>query len=121
MSKKDAAPEETSSEPEPKKAKDVAAEVEDLEEPLEEMEEAPVKEKKPKRKKGAKKRAKLSALQAAVLETVRERSQRPRAIQTIIFSAGGVDIPRNEIIRSLNELREKGLVEKVTAKAWQAT
>jgi hypothetical protein len=85
------------------------------------VEEAPVKKKKPKRKKGAKKRAKLSVLQAAVLETVRERPHRPRAIQTIIYSAGGVDIPRNEIIRSLNELRDKGLVEKVTAKAWQAT
>jgi hypothetical protein len=62
----------------------------------------------------------LSVLQAAVLETIRERPQRPRAIQTIIRGAGGVDIPRNEVVRSLNELKEKGLVEKATAKAWRA-
>ena len=121
MPKKDTVPEETSNESEPEESKDVEAEPEDLEESLDnEMEEAPVKEKKSK-KKVPKKRAKLSVLQAAVLETVRERPQRPHAIQTIILSAGGVDIPRNDIIRSLNELREKGLVEKVTAKAWQAT
>lgn len=65
-------------------------------------------------------RAHLSVLQAAVLETIRERPQRPRAIQTIIRGAGGVDIPRNEVIRSLNELKDKGLVEKTTAKAWRA-
>jgi NCAIR mutase (PurE)-related protein len=122
MPKKDTAPEEAFTESEPKESKDIEAESEDLEESLgDEMEEAPVKEKKSKKKKVSKKRAKLSVLQAAVLETVRERPQRPRAIQTIIFSAGGVDIPRNEIIRSLNELREKRLVEKVTSKAWQAT
>jgi outer membrane biosynthesis protein TonB len=118
MSKKDPAPEETSTEPE--KPTKEEAKPEDIEEPLDEMEEPPVEEKKPKRKKATKKRAKLSVLQAAVLETIRERPQRPRAIQTIISSAGGVDIPRNEIIRSLNELRDKGLVEKITAKAWQA-
>jgi hypothetical protein len=121
MSKKDASPEEKPTEPEPEEPKDVAPKPEEVEEPLDEMEEAPVKEKKSKKKKVSKKRAKLSVLQAAVFETIRERAQRPRAIQTIIFSAGGVDIPRNEIIRSLNELRKKGLVEKVTAKAWQAT
>lgn len=77
-------------------------------------------EEKPKSKTRKKTRAKLTVLQAAVFETIRERPQRPRAIQTIIRSAGGVDIPRNEIIRSLNELRDKGLVDKVTAKAWQA-
>lgn len=121
MSKKDTAPEETPTEPEPEESKDVTTEPEAVEEPLDEREEAPAKEKKPKKRRVSKKRAKLSVLQAAVLETVRERPQRPRAIQTIIFSAGGVDVPRNEIIRSLNELREKGLVEKVTAKAWQAT
>ncbi|MFW9984592.1 MAG: hypothetical protein ACFFCB_07680, partial [Candidatus Odinarchaeota archaeon] len=77
-------------------------------------------EEKPKGKPTKKSRAKLTVLQAAVFETIRERPQRPRAIQTIIRSAGGVDIPRNEIIRSLNELRDKGLVDKVTTKAWQA-
>ena len=50
----------------------------------------------------------------------RKDHDQPVAIQTIIRGAGGVDIPRNEIIRSLNELRDKGLVDKVTAKAWQA-
>ncbi len=77
-------------------------------------------EEKPKGKQIKKTRAKLTVLQAAVFETIRERPQRPRAIQTIISSAGGVEIPRNEIIRSLNELRDKGLVDKVTTKAWQA-
>lgn len=71
-------------------------------------------------KKDSKKRGKLTVLQAAVLETIRERPQRPRAIQTIIRGTGGVDVPRNEIIRSLNELREKGLVAKISTKAWQA-
>ncbi len=82
---------------------------------------APAKE-KPKRKEQASSRGRtrLTVLQAAVLETIRERAQRPRAIRTIISGVGGVDIPQNEIIRSLNELKEKGLVDKVTTKAWQA-
>jgi hypothetical protein len=81
----------------------------------------PAKE-KPKRKaqKSSRGRTRLTVLQAAVLETIRERAQRPRAIRTIIRGVGGVDVPQNEIVRSLNELREKGLVDKVTAKAWQA-
>lgn len=87
---------------------------------IEEVEKEVIEEEKPKQKKPSKKREKLSVLQAAVLETIRERPQRPRAIQTIIRGTGGVDIPRNEIIRSLNELRDKGLVDKVTTKAWQA-
>ncbi|MFX0169015.1 MAG: hypothetical protein ACFE89_06580 [Candidatus Hodarchaeota archaeon] len=121
MSKKEKVPEETSQEPEPEEPTEMEPVPGDLEEEADEAEKASVKEKKSKRKRAPKKRTKLSVLQAAVLETIRERPQRPRAIQTIIFSAGGVDIPRNEVIRSLNELREKGLVEKVTAKAWQAT
>ncbi len=85
-----------------------------------EAQKEPKKEKTPKEKKAPKKRAKLTVLQAAVLETIRERPQRPRAIQTIIRGIGGVEVPRNEIIRSLNELKGKGLVDKVTTKAWQA-
>ncbi len=82
---------------------------------------APAKEKTKRREqKSSKGRARLTVLQAAVLETIRERAQRPRAIRTIIRGVGGVDIPQNEIIRSLNELKEKGLVDKVTTKAWQA-
>jgi 3-oxoacyl-ACP reductase-like protein len=85
------------------------------------QEEAPPVEEMAKEKEKTKRdRLRLSVLQAAVLETIRERPQRPRAIQTIIRGAGGVDIPRNEVIRSLNELKEKGLVEKTTAKAWRA-
>lgn len=85
------------------------------------QEEAPPVEEVAKEKEKTKRdRLRLSVLQAAVLETIRERPQRPRAIQTIIRGAGGVDIPRNEVIRSLNELKEKGLVEKTTAKAWRA-
>jgi len=78
--------------------------------------EEPAKEKE----KAKRDRLHLSVLQAAVLETIRDRPQRPRAIQTIIRGAGGVEIPRNEVVRSLNELKEKGLVEKTTAKAWRA-
>lgn len=85
------------------------------------QEEAPPVEEMAKEKEKTKRdRLRLSVLQAAVLETIRERAQRPRAIQTIIRGAGGVDIPRNEVVRSLNELKEKGLVEKTTAKAWRA-
>jgi hypothetical protein len=85
------------------------------------QEEAPPAEETAKEKEKTKRdRLRLSVLQAAVLETIRERPQRPRAIQTIIRGAGGVDIPRNEVIRSLNELKEKGLVEKTTTKAWRA-
>ena len=85
------------------------------------QEEAPPVEEVAKEKEKTKRdRLRLSVLQAAVLETIRERPQRPRAIQTIIRGTGGVDIPRNEVIRSLNELKEKGLVEKTTAKAWRA-
>jgi len=80
----------------------------------------PVEEMAKEKEKTKRDRLRLSVLQAAVLETIRERPQRPRAIQTIIRGAGGVDIPRNEVIRSLNELKEKGLVEKTTAKAWRA-
>lgn len=87
--------------------------------PETEEEKPPTKEKQ-KRKEKTKRRAKLTVLQAAVLETIRERPQRPQAIQTIIRGVGGVDVPRNEIIRSLNELKQKGLVDKVTSKAWQA-
>ncbi len=93
--------------------------VEAPEEMVNDVDEEP-EEEEPKGKTTKKARAKLTVLQAAVFETIRERPQRPQAIQTIIRSAGGVDIPRNEIIRSLNELRDKGLVDKVTAKAWQA-
>lgn len=101
--------------PEPKKKeKEPPVTKEEVDEEIEEL-----LEEKPKRKKG-KKRAKLTVLQAVVLETIRDRPQRPRAIQTIIRGTGGVDIPRNDIIRSLNELKNKGLVEKVTTKAWQA-
>lgn len=94
--------------------------VEAPEEVADAVDEEPEEEEEPKRKTTKKTRAKLTVLQAAVFETIRERPQRPRAIQTIIRSAGGVDIPRNEIIRSLNELRDKGLIDKVTTKAWQA-
>jgi len=94
--------------------------VEAPEEEADDIDEEPEEEEKPKRKTTKKTRTKLTVLQAAVFETIRERPQRPGAIQTIIRGAGGVDIPRNEIIRSLNELRDKGLVDKVTAKAWQA-
>ena len=113
---KDEAPEEV----EPQGSEKEEPIVEDPEEAVNDVEEEPEEEEKPKRKTTKKTRAKLTVLQAAVLETIRERPQRPRAIQTIIRSVGGVDIPRNEIIRSLNELRGKGLVDKVTAKAWQA-
>jgi hypothetical protein len=88
---------------------------------VEETPSPPPKEKvKRKESKPAQRRTRLTVLQAAVLETIRERAQRPRAIRTIIRGVGGVDIPQNEIIRSLNELKEKGLVDKVTSKAWQA-
>jgi hypothetical protein len=125
MSKKKAPKEKATEEAVPEKT--ITEEIE-KEEPVvevpEEVEEAddeePEEEEKPKRKKPSKSRAKLTVLQAAVIETIRERPQRPRAIQTIIRSAGGIDIPRNEIIRSLTELRQKGLVDKVSAKAWQA-
>ncbi len=82
----------------------------------------PAAKEKPKRKeeKPSKGRTRLTVLQAAVLETIRERAQRPGAIRTIIRGVGGVDVPQNEIVRSLNELKEKGLADKVTAKAWQA-
>lgn len=101
--------------PEPKKKeKEPPVTEEEVDEEIEEPQ-----EEKPKRKKG-KKRAKLTVLQAVVLETIRDSPQRPRAIQTIIRGTGGVNIPRNDIIRSLNELKNKGLVEKVTTKAWQA-
>ncbi|MFX0079677.1 MAG: hypothetical protein ACFE8O_10605 [Candidatus Hermodarchaeota archaeon] len=113
---KDEAPEET----EPQESIEEELVVEVPEEVVNDVDEEPEEEEEPKRKTTKKTRAKLTVLQAAVLETIRERPQRPRAIQTIIRSAGGVDIPRNEIIRSLNELRDKGLVDKVTAKAWQA-
>jgi hypothetical protein len=115
MSEKEEAPEQ----PEAKEPEKETAPSEPMEEVLDEEDEEPLEEEEPK-KKGSKKRAKLSVLQAAVLETIRERPQRPRAIQTIIRGTGGVDVPRNEIIRSLNELRAKGLVDKVTTKAWQA-
>lgn len=112
---KDEAPEEA----EPQESIEEEPVVEVTEEVVTDVDEEP-EEEKPKGKPTKKSRAKLTVLQAAVFETIRERPQRPRAIQTIIRSAGGVDIPRNEIIRSLNELRDKGLVDKVTAKAWQA-
>lgn len=119
MSKKKASSKEGSDEPTPEAPEKEAMPDPAPEEDIIEAEEEPIEE-EPKPKKASKKRAKLSVLQAAVLETIRERPQRPRAIQTIIRGTGGVDIPRNEIIRSLNELRQKGLVDKVTTKAWQA-
>lgn len=115
MSKKKEVPEQ----PEANELEKEAAPSEPADEVIDEEDQEPIEEEKSK-KKGAKKRAKLSVLQAAVLETIRDRPQRPRAIQTIIRGTGGVDVPRNEIIRSLNELRAKGLVDKVTTKAWQA-
>ena len=81
---------------------------------------APKEKPKPKEKKPSKTRKRLTVLQAAVLETIRDRPQRPRAIQTIIRGVGGVEIPRNDIVRSLNELKKKGLVDKISGKAWQA-
>ena len=124
VSKKETPSEETSVDPKPEKPENevtpTKAPEEKVEAVTEEIEEEPVEKEKPKGKKESKKRAKLSVLQAAVLETIREQPQRPRAIQTIIRGTGGIEIPRNEIIRSLNELREKGLVDKVTTKAWQA-
>ena len=114
VSKKETPSEETPTDPKPEEPE------EKVEAVKEEIEEEPAEKEKPKGKKESKSRAKLSVLQAAVLETIREQPQRPRAIQTIIRGTGGIDIPRNEIIRSLNELLEKGLVDKVTTKAWQA-
>ena len=119
MSEEETPSEETPKEPTAKEPED-ESDVIEPEVEGDDIDEEPIKEKKTKQKKTSKKRAKLTVLQAAVLETVRERPQRPRAIQTIIYSVGGVEIPRNEIIRSLNELRAKGLVDKVSAKAWQA-
>ena len=87
---------------------------------IEETPSPPPKEKAKRKEQKPSKRTRLTVLQAAVLETIRERAQRPRAIRTIIRGVGGVDVPQNEIIRSLNELKEMGLVDKVTSKAWQA-
>ena len=109
---------ETTSPPEKDAKSEESAEPTTTETTSKLVEEKPPEKEKPKRK--VKKRLKLTVLQAAVLETIRERPQRPRAIQTIIRGVGGVDVPRNDIIRSLTELKEKGLVEKVTTKAWQA-
>ena len=124
VSKKETPSEETPTDPEPEEPEKEATTPDTSEEKVEavkkEIKEEPAKKEKPKGKKESKTRAKLSVLQAAVLETIREQPQRPRAIQTIIRGTGGIDIPRNEIIRSLNELLEKGLVDKVTTKAWQA-
>ncbi|MFX1318668.1 MAG: hypothetical protein ACFE9D_02935 [Promethearchaeota archaeon] len=123
MSEKEETPEEVPAEavPEEPESEAAPASTPDKEdEELEDFEDEPVEDTKSKGKKSSKKRAKLTVLQAAVLETIRERPQRPRAIQTIIQGTGGVDVPRNEIIRSLNELRDKGLADKVTTKAWQA-
>ena len=123
LSEKKETSEEAPKEPvpeEPKSEAPPASTADEEDEELEDFEDEPVEDTKSKRKKSSKKRAKLTVLQAAVLETIRERPQRPRAIQTIIRGTGGVDIPRTEIIRSLNELRNKGLVDKVTTKAWQA-
>ncbi len=124
MSKKGTSSEETPKDSKPEESEKEAPPIdvpeEEIEAIKEEIKEEPVEKEKPKGKKESKKRAKLSVLQAAVLETIREQPQRPRAIQTIIRGTGGIDIPRNEIIRSLNELRQKGLVDKVTTKAWQA-
>jgi len=124
VSKKEIPSEETPTDPKPEEPEKEATSTDAPEEKVEavnkEIKEEPAEKKKPKGKKESKTRAKLSVLQAAVLETIREQPQRPRAIQTIIRGTGGIDIPRNEIIRSLNELREKGLVDKVTTKAWQA-
>jgi hypothetical protein len=124
VSKKGTSSEETPKDPKPEESEKEALPIEvpkeEIEAIKEEIKEEPVEKEKPKGKKESKKRAKLSVLQAAVLETIREQPQRPRAIQTIIRGTGGIDIPRNEIIRSLNELRQKGLVDKVTTKAWQA-
>jgi hypothetical protein len=124
VSKKETSPEETPKDPKSEAPKEEVPPIEvpedEVEAIKEEIEEEPVEKEKPKGKKESKKRAKLSVLQAAVLETIREQPQRPRAIQTIIRGTGGISIPRNDIIRSLNELRKKGLVDKVTTKAWQA-
>ncbi|MFW9830917.1 MAG: hypothetical protein ACFFD8_04005 [Candidatus Thorarchaeota archaeon] len=121
MAKKEVQPEELPDEPVEEKPDDEEpAEPIPDEEIEEDLDDEPVVEEKSKKKKDSKKRAKLTVLQAAVLETIRERPQRPRAIQTIIRGTGGVEVPRNEIIRSLNELKNKGFVEKVSAKAWQA-
>jgi hypothetical protein len=120
MSKKKAPEEKAPEEVVPEESEKEEPVVEAPEEIVEDVDEEPEEVEKPKRKKTKKTRAKLTVLQAAVFETIRERPQRPRAIQTIIRGAGGVDIPRNEIIRSLNELRDKGLIDKVSAKAWQA-
>jgi hypothetical protein len=104
---------------EPKVKEDVDTVSTDVrEEPV--VDEKPPKKRKKQKEKTPRKRVKLTVLQAAVLETIRERPQRPQAIQTIIRGVGGIEIPRNEIIRSLNELRKKGLVEKISTKAWQA-
>ena len=120
MSKKKASKEKKVEEPAPEEPEKEVTPDSVPEEEIIEAEDEPIEEDEPKAKKRSKTRAKLSVLQAAVLETIRERPQRPRAIQTIIRGTGGVDIPRNEIVRSLNELRDKGLVDKVTTKAWQA-
>lgn len=122
MSEKEASPEE-STEPTTESGEDVGTEAAAPSTPKTKdktAEEKPSDKGKQKRKEKPKTRAKLTVLQAAVLETIRERPQRAQAIQTIIRGVGGVEIPRNEIIRSLNELKGKGLVEKVSAKAWQA-
>jgi hypothetical protein len=120
MSKKKASTKDMPEDAVPEKSEEEPSLIPSPEEDIDEVEEEPIEEEKPSQTKSSKKRAKLSVLQAAVYESIRERPQRPRAIQTIIRGTGGVDIPRNEIIRSLNELREKGLVDKVTTKAWQA-
>ncbi len=61
----------------------------------------------------------VSELDKAILSAILEDSHRPSAITSIV-NARGVSCTQNEVVKALNGLEEKDLVERFTSKTWIA-
>jgi len=59
---------------------------------------------------------KTELLEELVLAAIKTEPRRPRAIVRICKHK----LDQNQVVQILNKLREKGLVKKVSKKAWQA-
>ncbi|TFG12465.1 Lrp/AsnC family transcriptional regulator [Candidatus Thorarchaeota archaeon] len=61
----------------------------------------------------------ISEIDKAILSAILEDSHRPSAITSIV-NGRGVNCTQNEVVKALNELEDKGLVERYTSKTWLA-
>lgn len=62
----------------------------------------------------------LTKLQRKILSVILQDSHRPSAI-TRILKKRHIECNQNQVVEALNDLEQRGFVERFTTKAWIAT